>query len=94
MFKQLLDGGAFGVIVPHCDTRRISRTRPRRCAIRLQRRPRAAPRGVRGAGVRRRRWGLARGGYAKVADLWPLDPPGELLLVPMVESREAFVDRS
>ena len=27
--------------------------------------------------------------YVKVADLWPLDPTGELLLVPMIESRES-----
>lgn len=88
VFKQVLDGGAFGVIVPHCDERNdvVNAASAMRYPPFIGD-PAPQPRGVRGAGGAPAAWGLSFGDYVKVADLWPLDPQGELLLVPMVESR-------
>jgi len=91
MFKQMLDGGAFGIIVPHCD----NRVDVENAAAAMRYPPfkddaAPLPRGVRGAGGAPASWGLSFGDYAKVADLWPLDPAGELLFVPQIESREAI----
>lgn len=91
LFKQVLDGGAFGVLVPHCDDRKDVVN----AAMAMRYPPfkndaAPNPRGVRGAGGAPAAWGLGFGQYVQVADLWPLDPQGELLLVPMVESRNVI----
>jgi 4-hydroxy-2-oxoheptanedioate aldolase len=91
VFKQVLDGGAFGVLVAHCDDRKDVVN----AAMAMRYPPfkndaAPTPRGVRGAGGAPASWGLSFAQYAQVADLWPLDPQGELLLVPMVESRNVI----
>lgn len=91
--KQVLDLGGFGVIVPHVDTAeeadrlvRAVRYPPARDAAEPE------PRGERGwgPGGAIRRWQVADAGeyYAK-ADVWPLNPDGELFVVAMIESAEA-----
>ena len=94
--KQVLDMGAFGVILPHVDTGEE--------AVRLVRamrypptRDSAAPepRGERGWGPGRatRIWGAADAAeYHARADVWPLNPDGELFAVAMVESAEAVAN--
>ena len=91
--KQVLDMGAFGVILPHVDTGEE--------AVRLVRAMRypptrdsaiPEPRGERGWGPGRatRIWGAADAAeYHAKADVWPLNPEGELFAVAMVESAEA-----
>jgi 4-hydroxy-2-oxoheptanedioate aldolase len=88
LFKQVLDGGAFGVLVPHCDERKdvVNGAMAMRYPPFLND-PAPSPRGVRGAGGAPASWGLGGAQYIRVADLWPLDPQGELLYAPMVESR-------
>lgn len=91
MFKQVLDGGAFGVIVAHCDKRQYAFN----AAVAMRYPPfknddAPKPRGVRGAGGAPAVWGLSFAQYAQKADLWPLDPDGELLLMVMVESVESI----
>lgn len=88
VFKQVLDGGSFGAIVPHCDDRKdvVNAAAAMRYPPFVND-PAPLPRGVRGAGGAPASWGLAGAQYVRVADLWPLDPEGELLFVPMVESR-------
>lgn len=91
LFKQVLDGGAFGVLVAHCDTRKDVVDSV--VAIRYPPfidDPAPKPRGVRGAGGAPAAWELSFEEYVEVADLWPLDPQGELLFVPMIESRDAI----
>lgn len=91
MMKQVLDLGAFGVLVPHVETAEEALA-----AVRAMRFPQPAgaadsePRGQRGVGYgwAARYWGLPGGEYARRADLWPLDPAGELVLWCMIESRE------
>ena len=93
MIKQVLDLGAFGVVVPHVNNRDDALA-----AVRAMRyahpdgSPDAAPAGHRGVGYgwAVRYWGLPAAQYVKRADLWPLDPRGELLLWCMVESAEAI----
>jgi 4-hydroxy-2-oxoheptanedioate aldolase len=49
------------------------------------------PVGIRGVGpqVAQRYWGLSRSDYFDRAEVWPVKPQGELLLIPMVETRKA-----
>lgn len=89
--KQLLDVGAFGLMVPHVQNRddaaaavRAARyPQPRESRDRL-------PEGIRGVGPRvaARYWGLPTQEYMRRADLWPLDPSGELLLILQIEDVE------
>lgn len=91
--KQVLDvGAAFGVVLAHCDKREwveegvIAIRYP---PFRNDDSPR--PRGLRGFGPTGAAiWGLTGSQYAQVADLWPLDPNGELLFIPLLESNEAI----
>ena len=91
--KQVLDLGAFGVILPHVDTReeavrlvRAMRYPPMKDAVYLE------PRGERGWGpgpaIRLWRSENAREYYRR-ADVWPLNPDGELFAVAIIESAEA-----
>ena len=51
--------------------------------------------GLRGAGGQRPAheiWGLSTGEYAKVADPWPLNPDGEILLGLKIEDRHCLVN--
>lgn len=91
--KQALDLGVFGVVTPHINTPEQARN-----AVASARFPQmrgvadfepAGQRGV-GYGFPAYMWGLPADEYARRADLWPLDPQGELLLVTMIESREAL----
>ncbi len=90
--KQVLDLGGFGIILPHVDTGEE--------AVRLVQAMRyppsrddaqPTPRGERGwgPGGATRLWGMDSVEYHAKADIWPLDPDGELFAVAMVESQEA-----
>ena len=88
MVKQVLDVGAFGVVFPYVETRQEAELAVR--AMRYpQRRGDAAmePGGLRGAspGIASWFWGVSD--YMDRADVWPLDPAGELLAVIQIESR-------
>lgn len=91
MIKQALDLGAFGVVVPHVNSREDALAAVG--AVRYTQREGARdsePRGRRGVGYgwAARYWGIPAARYVERADLWPLDPRGELLLWCMVESGE------
>ena len=90
--KQVLDLGGFGIILPHVDTGeeavrlvRAMRYPPARGSAQPE------PRGERGwgPGGATRLWGLNSVEYHARADVWPLNPDGELFAVAMVESQEA-----
>ena len=93
--KQVLDLGGLGVIVPHVDTGeealrlvRAARYPP------LRNDAQPEPRGERGWGPGRavRLWGVDTAEYHARADVWPLDPDGEIFVVAMVESAEAVAN--
>ena len=90
--KQALDLGAMGIILPHVD-----RAEEAVRFVRAMRYPPfvdsmyPSPRGERGwgPGGATRLWGMNGAEYARRADVWPLNPDGELFAVAMIESREA-----
>jgi len=93
MFKQVLDAGAFGIMVPFVNTAEEAEA-----AVRAMRYPPVRddaapePRGSRGwsPAVAADAWNLGVRDYARRADLWPLDPEGELILVPQIETVEGI----
>jgi len=96
--KQALDMGLHGVFFTGVDTPEQARA-----AVSYMRYPPKRdskypmPRGVRGAGPANATWiwGVSTEEYERHADLWPLNPDGDLLATMMVESLEglANVDR-
>lgn len=92
LVKQALDMGAFGVIFPFINSGEEALN-----AVRSMRYPRPLaesnrePHGLRGRspGVASWLWGLSGGEYVRRADLWPLNPDGELLAVIQIETPEA-----
>ncbi len=92
IIKQVLDLGPMGIVVPHVDTAEDARA-----MVQASRFPQlkgvadyepAGKRGI-GYGWAARYWGLSGSDYAERADLWPLDPKGELVLWVMIETDDA-----
>ena len=90
--KQILDAGAMGIVLPQVRTAaevdrlvRAMRYPPQNGAAHPE------PRGRRGWGPTgaRRVWNVDAGEYARRADVWPLNPAGELLAIVMIETRES-----
>lgn len=94
MFKQVLDAGAFGVMVPMVNN--AEEARQAVIAMRYppaKENPAQQPRGVRGwsstiAAIGT--WNVSPVEYTRKADLWPLNPQGELILAVQIESVEAI----
>ena len=87
--KQVLDSGAFGIIFPHIESKQeaikaISNIRypPQKGAKHPE------PVGKRGWAPGRavRYWGISQTEYLQRADVWPLNPDGELFAMIMIES--------
>lgn len=92
VIKQVLDLGPVGIVVPHIDTPEDALATVRACRFpQLKDSPDHEPKGLRGIGYgwAARQWGIPGGEYAERADLWPLDPNGELVLWLMIESASA-----
>jgi 4-hydroxy-2-oxoheptanedioate aldolase len=88
--KQALDAGAYGIVAPHLDSVEAALAAVRAARYpQLPSAPDAEPPGLRGwaGSPAPRYWGLANSDYYDVADLWPLDPAGEILLMGIVETR-------
>ena len=88
VIKQALDTGVYGLILPHLDTVEGAQAAVR--AARYPQVPGAAdfePAGERGWWYRiaPRYWGLTPSEYYDAADVWPIDPDGNLLLMGIVE---------
>lgn len=87
--KQVLDSGVYGIIWPHIDT--VEEAYNAVAAMRYPRRPEDPiyePFGRRGDAPGRAAafWGVTNQEYYARADLWPLDPAGEVLCCMMIES--------
>ena len=91
--KQALDIGLHGVIFNGVDTREQALM-----AVKSMRYPQMRgskyfePAGVRGSGPANATWlwGISAEEYSRRADLWPLNPEGDLLAIPMIESVEGL----
>ena len=86
--KQVLDSGVYGILWPHISTVEEAYNAVASCRYaRLESAPRFHPRGQRGdaPAAAARYWGLTAQEYYDRADVWPLDPKGEILVAIMCE---------
>jgi 4-hydroxy-2-oxoheptanedioate aldolase len=91
--KQALDLGAYGIVWPRISTPEEAYNAVAAC--RYPRRPGAPlrePAGLRGDApmAAARYWGLSQQEYYKKADVWPLAPDGEILVILMIEDITAI----
>ena len=89
--KQALDTGVYGLVLPHLNN--VADAQAAVAAARYPQVPGAAdfePQGERGWWYRiaPRYWGLTPQEYYDAADLWPLDPNGNMLLMGIIEEPE------
>lgn len=93
--KQALDMGVFGVMFPFINNREEALN-----AIASMRYPRPLasdirePHGIRGRSPQNAvwYWGISGADYFQRADVWPLDPQGELLAVLQIETPEGVAN--
>jgi 4-hydroxy-2-oxoheptanedioate aldolase len=86
--KQALDLGAYGIIWPHISTVEEAYNAVSACRYpRLAGKPLYEPAGIRGDGPTAavRYWGLTQAQYYERADVWPLNPKGEIFVILMME---------
>jgi len=91
VIKQALDTGVYGLVLPHLNT-----VDEAQAAVVAARYPQVfgvadfEPVGQRGwwQRIAPRYWGLSPQEYYDAADLWPLDPDGNMLLMGIVEEPE------
>lgn len=86
--KQALDLGVYGVVWPHISTVEEAYNAVAACRYpRLSTAERYEPSGIRGDGPHAacRYWGISNQDYYKKADVWPLNPQGEILVLLMIE---------
>lgn len=91
VIKQVLEGGAMGIVIPAVDTPdQATRIVQAMRYPQLKTSPYPNPSGRRGCGCTGgANWGLKNpSDYVLVADVWPLNPEGELVALPMIESPE------
>lgn len=91
--KQVLDSGVYGVVWPHVSTVDDAYNAVAACRYpRPQGSPNYEPEGLRGdaPGAAARYWGLTQQEYYGRADVWPLDPNGEILVILMCEEVRAI----
>ena len=86
--KQALDIGAYGIVWPHISS--VEEAHNAVAACRYPRMPTAPlyePAGLRGDGPTAavRYWGLTQPEYYERADVWPLNPKGEIFVILMME---------
>ena len=86
--KQALDLGVYGIVWPHISTVDEAYNAVAACRYpRLKSAPLYEPAGIRGDGPTQavRYWGIAQQEYYDRADVWPLNPKGEVLVILMME---------
>ena len=90
VIKQVLNLGVFNIVVPQVESGeqalnvvKSMRYPPQKSSKYPQ------PRGIRsyGPGRAARYWGVSGNDYMEKADLWPLNPQGELLAIMMIETK-------
>jgi 4-hydroxy-2-oxoheptanedioate aldolase len=86
MFQQVLATGVHGILLCHADTPGAVRAFVE--AIRFP--ANGGRRGVHGNPTAARIWGVTADQYAELADAWPLNPKGELLLGLKLEDKYAL----
>jgi 4-hydroxy-2-oxoheptanedioate aldolase len=93
IIKQALDLGVYGLVVPHLETPEEALA-----IVNAARYPARRDSGLGGGQrgywphVAARFWGLSSQDYVEKADLWPLNPIGDLLIVGIIESRKGVAN--
>ena len=91
--KQALDLGCYGIVWPHISTVEEAYNAVAACRYpRLKTAPRYEPAGIRGDGPTGavRYWGLTQQEYYARADVWPLDPKGEVFVIVQIEDTKGI----
>ncbi len=86
--KQALDLGCYGIVWPHISTVEEAYNAVAACRYpRRKEKPLYEPAGIRGDGPTQavRYWGVTQAEYYARADVWPLAPQGEILVVIQIE---------
>ena len=89
--KQVLDVGAMGIMFPYINNAEEARHAVR--SVRYPQRRGSAdfePQGIRGSGAGTASWLWGVSDYSARADVWPLDPRGEIMAVIQIETAEAM----
>lgn len=83
--KQGLDAGVFGIVFPHVETAEEARL----AVSSMRFRGASDPNGLRppDIGNAARYWGVDAAAYHEAADLWPLDPDGDLINILLIEDK-------
>ena len=93
VFKQALARGVHGILLCHAEDPEAVRTLVQVCRYAFRGETGGAPGGRRGAGgqgMAANAWGVGVDEYARRADLWPLNPEGELVIGLKIENRRAL----
>ena len=93
--KQALDLGVYGVVWPHISTVEEAYNAVAACRYpRLKDKPMYEPAGIRGDGPTQavRYWGITQQEYYERADVWPLNPKGEIFVILMIEDTEGIAN--
>ena len=93
--KQALDLGAYGIVWPHISSVDQAYNAVAACRYpRLKTAPRYEPAGLRGDApvAASRYWGLTQQQYYTKADVWPLNPQGEILAILMIEDTQGIAN--
>lgn len=91
--KQALDLGCYGIVWPHISTVEEAYNAVAACRYpRVKTAPRYEPAGIRGDGPTAavRYWGLTQQEYYSRADVWPLDPKGEVFAILQIEDTKGI----
>ncbi len=86
--KQALDMGCYGIVFPHISTVEEAANAVGACRYpRLKNAAHYEPAGIRGDGptTAARYWGLTQQEYYQKADVWPLNPQGEIFCILQIE---------
>ena len=93
--KQALDLGVYGIVWPHVSTVEQAYNAVAACRYpRLATAPLYEPQGLRGDGptAALRYWGLTQQEYYNKADVWPLNPEGEIFVILMIEDTQGIAN--
>ena len=93
VFKQALARGVHGILLCHAEDPEAVRALVQVCRYAFRGETGGAPEGRRGAGgqgMAAHAWGVGVDEYARRADLWPLNPEGELVIGLKIENRRAL----
>jgi 4-hydroxy-2-oxoheptanedioate aldolase len=86
--KQALDMGCYGIVFPHISSVEEAANAVGACRYpKLKNTPLYEPAGIRGDGpaAAARYWGVSQQEYYQKADVWPLNPKGEIFVILQIE---------